>query len=329
MSVSEDETLQLREDILRLKQKLNMEKNDQQYGATVSVFPENNLRTNRGNKMDPTSDTVNKTHISSSRDNFKLTSVDIYNNSTKEYESKLVYINKEYDADLEEKIRLQIEEEFGSDGDDNYIPEYDTLVDEKDDPYMTRINDILNTVRLDQLMKPITKPSDVINTPSINNIYKSQFLEKLSLETIAIIEKEQENVNLLNRIMEIFLHKDPKYLLSDTIGLPEYDHHLDQFKQTESIQQLDKFSKYNHQDDPFFQLPSYETDPKFDNINPDEVDETRQLIQIALQRNEEFIRSLAQVRLGFEHANNYKTNVYNWCKEMNDNELAKKNNSSI
>lgn len=329
MTLTENELSSLKEDILRFKDRLVMEKNHQQYGASLSVTPTANPRSNRGSKLDPTSDTVNRNMISSCRYNYKLTSVDVYNNEEKKYDSRLVYVNKEVDADLEEKIRLQVEEEFASD--DEYIPEKDTLVDESEDPYMTRFNDILSTIRLDQLLRPITKPSDVVTIKSINSIYREKCLERLSNETISIIEREQENVNLLNQIMNIFLLDDPEHIMADNLGLANYDHHLDLDKESDGAGAGQELKVVDPENDPFFKPPVYESDPQFDGIRQEEIDETRQLIQIALQRNEEFVRSLLQIRLGFLHADNYREQVFNWCREMHENEvmeMQKKTNNN-
>ncbi|GAV30556.1 hypothetical protein PMKS-004070 [Pichia membranifaciens] len=240
----------------------------------------------------------------------------------------LVYVNKEVDADLEEKIRLQVEEEFASD--DEYVPERDTLVDESEDGYMTRPNDIFSTIRLDQLLRPITKPSDVVTIKSIKSIYKERYLERLSNETISIIEREQENVNLLNQIMNIFLLDDPEHIQADNLGLAEYNHHLDLDKEGEDASIDQDAQELHPENDPFFMPPVYESDPQFNGIDQEEIDETRQLIQIALQRNEEFVRSLLQIRLGFLHADNYREQVHNWCREMHENEVteSQKNTNS-
>lgn len=331
MSFTESELLELKKDILCLKDKLAMDKNNQQYGASLSVTPSINSRSNRGSKLDPTSDTVNRNLISSTRCNYRLQSVDVYSDFTKEYESRLVYVNKEVDADLEEKIRRQVEEEFGSDDEeDSKLHDHDTLIDDIDDPYMTRFNDYLSSIRLDQLLRPITKPSDVINIKSVNSIYKEKYLENLSNETIRIIEKEQENVNLLNKMMDVFLLDDPDHIQADNLGLPEYNHHLD-LESDEKDKALGKVTNGSNdiepQKDPFFKPPIYETDPQFDAIDQNEVDETRQLVQIALQRNEEFVRSLSEIRLGFLRADNYREQVYNWCKEMSENEIKKANSN--
>jgi hypothetical protein len=325
MTLTEKELVFLKEDILRFKNKLELDKTNQQYGASLSVTPSTNPRSNRGSKLDPTSDTVDRMKISSCRTNFKMKTVELYDQSSKKYEPKLVYVNKEVDADLEERIKHQIEEEFGSE--DEFITDYDTLVDDIDDPYMTRFNEVLTTIKLDELMRPISKPSDVVNIKPINSIFKENFLNKLSNETVAIVEKEQEMVNLLNKTMDIFLHDDPDHIAADNLGLPQYDHHLDLPENNNQLNDNKVLQKIDYENDPFFLPPPYESDPKFDGIKQEEVDETRQLLQIALQRNEEYIRSLSQIRLGFLHADNYREQIYKWCKEMNDNELIQKQNN--
>jgi hypothetical protein len=313
---TDTEIAELKEQLLLFKEKLAMDKTHLQFGATILRQSTANPLSNRGSKLDPTSDEVDRMKLGSMRNSYRLTPLKIYNNDTEEYESKLVYVNKEADADLEEKIRQQVEDEFGSED------EHETDISaEPYSQYTSSIDDLHGILKFDEILKPITKPTDVVNIRSIANIYKDRYLERLSNETIATIEKEQDMVNLLNRIMDVFLHDDPDHMSAENLGLPEYDHNLD----------LEKVEKNGPAQpnmelpgDPFFLPPNYESDPKFEGIDSEEVDETKQLLQIALQRNEEFIRSLSQIRSGFLHADTYKRHVYNWCKEMDSNEQAQR-----
>lgn len=329
MTFTEKELLHLKEDILRLKNKLQIDNNNEQYGASISIANMADPRSNRGSKLDPTSVGVSRMNLNSARDNYKLTSLEVYDNDTGTYDSKMVYVNKEISADTEEMIRRQVEEEFGSDDDDELDGRENKLVDESDDPYITTFNDILKTIKIDELIRPITKPSDVVNIKSVNSIFQEKYLDNLSNETINIIQREQELVNMLNKTMDIFLHDDEEHLAADNLGLPEYDHNLDLDKIEENGGTVPSFDPNNMQQDPFFQPSDYTSNPQFDNIDPEEVDETRQLLQIALQRNEEFIRALSQIRSGFLRADNYRRHVYEWCKEMNTNEIAQTQKASF
>lgn len=333
MTMKENEMESLKHDILQLKGKLNSEKNARQ---TISIIPSKNIfyqDSDSNSKVES-----KRKMIASTKYNFKLSSVDVFDEYTNQYESKLVYINQYCsNPDFDERIRLQVQEEFGSDDDiDDYnYDDYDragvdqevgeSLLADIEDPSLSRFNDLLSTVRLDQLLKPITKPGDVIDIKSVQKIYKEKYLEKLSNDTIEIIEKEQENVNLLNQIMDVFLLEDPDHIKADNLGLASYNHHLDLDKEQNdnNNDNVNDNQDINIEDDPFFRPPIYESDPQFEGIDQEEIDETRQLIQIALQRNEEFVRSLTQIRYGFLHADNYREDVYNWCKEMHDNEIIK------
>lgn len=300
-----------------------MDKDNEQYGASITLNTMTNPDSNKGSKLDPTSHGVSKLNLNHNRSNYKLTSVEIYDNDTATYDSKLVYVNREINADTEEMIKRQVEEEFGSDDEEDGIYHHDDkLVNDYDDPYVTTFNEILQSIKIDELLKPITKPSDVVNIKSINRIYQDKYLDNLSSETINIIEREQQLVNLLNKTMDIFLHDDEEHLAADNLGLPDYDHNLDLDKIEQNGGKTAQFDGSNMRNDPFFQPSSYTSNPQFDDIDPVEIDETRQLLQIALQRNEEFIRALSQIRLGFLRADNYRKNVYEWCKEINANEIA-------
>lgn len=313
MGSMDGKNTELEEDILRFKNKVQMDRDYQQrHDRSLSIMP--------NQKLDSTPENNTEKLSLSLGDNYKLVSIQLYNNETDNYESKLVYMKKEFDYELDEKIRHQVDEEFGSD--DEYSSENNYTADF----HIENFNDVFESVKLDQLLKPITKPSDVINIKPVNRIYNQNYLERLSEETISIIEKEQQNVNLLNKIMDIFLHNDPDHILADKLGLPIYDHHLDIENEQSDINNKKKLKQFEN--DPFFQPPTYESDPKFDGIDKDEIDETRQLIQIALQRNEEFVRSLSQIRMGFIHADNYREQIYGWCKEINENEITQNQKKS-
>ncbi|GMF70211.1 unnamed protein product [[Candida] boidinii] len=72
--------------------------------------------------------------------------------------------------------------------------------------------------------------------------------------------------------------------------------------------------------DPFFKLPEYIKDFNYGISKNEDAEDSRQLIQIALQRNEEFIRSLSNIRNGFIRADRIKDNILKWCREINDDQ---------
>lgn len=184
--------------------------------------------------------------------------------------------------------------------------------------YGAHTKDIMSKFNLREALKPISQPSDVVNIPNIARTYKSKNLDRMAEELIHVIESEQNNVILLSKLMNIFLGDNPEIILEKSLGLPEYDHHLD-LNQAEAGQQQQEQEQLIDGMDPFFMLPAYQTDPQL-NLDLAEADELRQLVQIALQRNEEFVRSLSQIRNGFVRAIRLRDFVYQWCCEMKEAE---------
>lgn len=317
MALNETETVSLREDILRLKDKLARDQSARHCSGQTT----DQARVIKGTEVEPNlSDSVDGVHrmsIVSNRFNYDLKRIQLYNEDTGEYEPSLVYINNSLSSHLHDRIQQEVDEEFRSENGD-----YDHMVENSDNNEDHEFNDVLKEIRLDQILRPISKPSDVVENKAIKRIFQEPFLERLSNETIKIIEREQELDNMLNKTMDIFLHDDADHYAADNLGLPDYNHFLDLDANPPNGQ--------THQElphgDPFFQLAKYDSDPGFEGIEKDEIEETRQLLQIALQRNEEYVRSLSEIRLGFLRANNYKEEVFKWCKEMYDNE--KKENST-
>ncbi|ODV62086.1 Rxt2p ASCRUDRAFT_75295 [Ascoidea rubescens DSM 1968] len=68
--------------------------------------------------------------------------------------------------------------------------------------------------------------------------------------------------------------------------------------------------------DPFFALPEIDLDPDY-GFDPKVADAVRKRLQLALQRNEEFVKNLQKIRMGIIRAERLKDIIFNWCKEMN------------
>lgn len=313
MAFTEKELVSLRADILSFKKKLDLDKGKQKEEENQSIIQSEDSSSDNND--------FQRAKLLSSDSNYKLENIEVYNEYSKQYQSQLVYSNTYLDDELNERIKNEIDAEFGSDDDDD---NYNDDNYEDENPVN---NVILRDFHIDELLRPITKPSDITNIKAINNVYKQNFFDKLSNQTIEVIEKEQEMVNLLNKTMDIFLRDDPERISADNLKLSDYNHHLDLDKepsdsQNDFIPQEQRYNRFSNikSDDPFFKLPTYDSNPEFDSIPQEEIDETRQLLQIALQRNEEYIRSLSEIRLGFLHAGNYKEDIYKWCKEINENE---------
>ncbi|KAH3903170.1 Rxt2p SCDLUD_000784 [Saccharomycodes ludwigii] len=79
-------------------------------------------------------------------------------------------------------------------------------------------------------------------------------------------------------------------------------------------------------DDAFFALPQYKTSSLLEKliglatdsespITEDDVENTRQLTQIVLQRNQEFIKNLQKIRLALFKAERIRSRIVSWAKE--------------
>lgn len=76
-------------------------------------------------------------------------------------------------------------------------------------------------------------------------------------------------------------------------------------------------------DDPFFALPRYKTNTLLERMNDlqkqglyiDDIENARQLTQIALQRNQEFIKNLTRIRMNILKAERIRTRLVKWGQE--------------
>lgn len=193
---------------------------------------------------------------------------------------------------------------------------YDNGEDIEDDPYLQ--------IDLLSLLAPIQQPSELVNRDSISKTYKSNVLRRLAQQAIEIIEKEQDTVIQLSSLLDIFLCEDTSQLLEAKLQLPVYEHNFNNTKEEETNEDeeidLDKRitrrQSIQETSDPFFALPTLTMDPDF-GLNQEDAEEARQLSQIALQRNEEFIRNLMNLRNGLSRAQYVKEKLFNWAKELN------------
>lgn len=295
-----------------------LDQEDEEFSAGAS---------NRGNKTLFNSNTTSLRGLKSSRDNFKLVTMKTVDQSSGKSISKLVIQDKR--MSLDDLVKSELDLEYGPESDDTY----------RDDD----ASQLLDQLDFAKILGPITDPADIVTRPSISKIYSSKHLAELADETIHIIENEQENVNNLSHLMNAFLGDDPDSHLADTLKLPKYDHHLDLGEEmnedkpeeeqdadvTQEEENTDAYSQVVSNEeankmipDPFFKLSEYKRDFNFGVHKTEDAEEARQLIQIALQRNEEFIRSLSSMRMGFSRAERLKTEIYRWCKEIDENERS-------
>ncbi|CCG23713.1 hypothetical protein CORT_0E01240 [Candida orthopsilosis Co 90-125] len=196
----------------------------------------------------------------------------------------------------------------------------------------------LKQSRIIELLSPINHPSELVTHPAISKTYQSQTLNKLAMELIELIEFEQNNLNWLNKLLQVLNGEDWFYLLEENIGLRDYDHGLDEDKKksiAKKKEQLvttdnvldtsDRFkSEEEEQADPFFALPTAVKRFEAFQEQLDAKDETgvkEELInylQVSIQRQHEYIENLTQLRNGLVRADRLKNDLYKWGQEMHD-----------
>lgn len=86
--------------------------------------------------------------------------------------------------------------------------------------------DLNKLVSVKDILTPISSLSDVVNKPSISRTFSNTILDKLSLRTILMIEKEQDSVIRYSKLLDTFLGDYPKPLYEANLKLPDYDHNL-------------------------------------------------------------------------------------------------------
>ncbi|EAZ63479.2 hypothetical protein PICST_37825 [Scheffersomyces stipitis CBS 6054] len=194
----------------------------------------------------------------------------------------------------------------------------------------------LKRLKIAEILAPLNHPSEIVSHPAISKTYKSQVLNKLATELIELIEVEQENLNCLNKLLQVLNGEDWFYLLEENLGLQEYDHGLDEDRSKNS----EGSSKTNgskavendlqaEQDeevvDPFFALPEalkryeshqvqFETDDELTVLK----DELINYLQVSIQRQHEYIKNLSVLRNGIVRADRLKKDLHKWGKEMHD-----------
>lgn len=86
--------------------------------------------------------------------------------------------------------------------------------------------DLNNLVSVKDILTPIASLSDVVNKPSVLRTFSNPILDKLSLKTVLMIEKEQDSVIRYSKLLDTFLGDYPKPLIEANLKLPDYDHNL-------------------------------------------------------------------------------------------------------
>ncbi|CAH2351904.1 hypothetical protein CLIB1423_05S01002 [[Candida] railenensis] len=227
-------------------------------------------------------------------------------------------------------------------------------------------------INLTEILTPLTHPSEIISHPAISKTYNSQVFRKLASELIELIELEQENLNWLNKLLQVLNGEDWFYLLEENLGLPKYDHGLNQVSDDETpntsvvskdgdsakekaaasetttereevsssvteggedslpkrITRTAATQEDKEKDiDPFFAVPealktyeAYQTQQLEDTSSTEEIikEELVNYLQVSIQRQQEYIKNLTQLRNGIVRSDRLKGDLFKWGKEMHD-----------
>ncbi|SCU93258.1 LAME_0F03180g1_1 [Lachancea meyersii CBS 8951] len=194
--------------------------------------------------------------------------------------------------------------------------------------------DLHELVNVRQILAPISSLEDIAKHPAISKTFQSSVLGELALQAVLMIKKEQSNVVSFSKLLEAFLGDYPGPLVESKLKLEEYDHNLKlqddaalgdetvgDAKAQQQLQPL-KSERDSIDGDPFFALPQF--DPlsvlptvisRKQDSTTEEVEAARQLAQIALQRNQEFIRNLQKIRNCIVKAQRIKERISMWGRE--------------
>ncbi|CCF59199.1 hypothetical protein KAFR_0G01650 [Kazachstania africana CBS 2517] len=188
--------------------------------------------------------------------------------------------------------------------------------------------DLHKLVNVRDLLVPIGSLSDIIKRPNINRPFVNPIIDKLSLQIILMIEKEQLSGNRYSRLLDIFLGDSPEPLLEKNLGLDNYDHNLklpDEENDEDLTMEGEKDDAVDAEDDdPFFALPKMDKSTGLKKLMHDSIESstateqmeiTRQMAQIALQRNQEFIRNLKKISLFLDKTMRIRERILSWSKE--------------
>lgn len=294
--------------------------NQSQDGA---IFPEIRGETsNRGNKLLQHSDAITYSKL-----------------RAKEHESKVFYNGAEHR--LLSRKRMKFNDGTASSKTGDKQQQKDDEEDEEERANNDNGDDDLNElVSIKDILSPISSLKDVVSHPSHSKPFKSPVLKELALSNVLMVEKEQDNVINYYKLLEIFLGDFPEALYEKDLKLPVYDHKLtikeedDDNTNTNSPTSSSSGLELKPKDEEaFFGLPEFTESETLLSLIPkrfhtgdptvpisgeitDDIETTRQLAQIALQRNQEFIRNLQKIRNCIVKANRIRERILMWGKEF-------------
>lgn len=220
--------------------------------------------------------------------------------------------------------------------------------EEYDDVYSDEDLEIYKDIDIESILAPISNPTDLITRPSIASTYKNNVLKRLANHSIETIEHEQFFVMKLSSLLDTLLGEGGNQILESDLQLPVYKSILNDSISHSSSLSLDSTQtalapssqdanmtsissetepeetkrttrRHSTQEtqDPFFALPQFLSSSQTLNIDPDLAQRARQLTTIGLQRNEEYIRNLTNLRNAIVRAERLKEKLRDYAREMN------------
>ena len=242
--------------------------------------------------------------------------------------------------------------------------------------------DLNDLVDIREILIPIASLSDVSKRQTVARTFNNSILQNLSLQTVLMVEKEQNSIIRYNRMLEVFLGDYPEPLYEKNLKLKKYNHNLTLPEEEEEGENneienandtIEKLSRdttpiatlieenvdsnttdntidndnendnktttenpdnenndesknsidMENDNDPFFALPEIKDIDGLDVLLKDiesteiieQMETTRQMAQIALQRNQEFIRNLKTIRNYMDKASRIRERILAWSKE--------------
>ena len=314
------------------------------------IYPNaSGIVSNRGNKLLQGSESVTRSNLNS----HSIKEEVVYYNGS---EHKLL-------QRLHKRMKFFPEEPGKSSTDEDEIEEVD-------------LNDLVD---IREILTPIASLSDVSKRQTVARTFNNSILQNLSLQTVLMVEKEQNSIIRYNRMLEVFLGDYPEPLYEKNLKLKKYNHNLTLPEEEEGSEienandTIEKLSKdttpvaitieenvdpnttdntidneqnqtenktaaenpdnennesknsidMENDNDPFFALPEIKDIDGLDVLLKDiesteiieQMETTRQMAQIALQRNQEFIRNLKTIRNYMDKASRIRERILAWSKE--------------
>ncbi|KAH3667792.1 hypothetical protein WICMUC_005192 [Wickerhamomyces mucosus] len=193
-------------------------------------------------------------------------------------------------------------------------------------------DEIYQQIDIENILAPISDPTQLVTRDSISRTYKSEILKRLAQQSVEIIEKEQNFVIKLSSLLDLFLGESSNQILEDDLQLPPYEplEISNELSNKNSVssgiteqneENVDLSKRVTRRQsvqevDPFFALPNFKVDYNV-GLDPKIADTARQITQIAVQRNEEYIRNLSKLGNSLMRAQTLKEKLLDWAKEMN------------